>query len=131
VVTGLRSVDIARLLLSDIDWPNGEIRITQAKTGNPLTLPLTTDIEEAIKDYILNGRPKSDSNCVFLTCRAPFQGFARGNSIAAIYDFYLSKGDMRRTAWDGKSFHSVRRAVGSNMVKQHVPVTTVAQVLFH
>jgi integrase len=31
-VTGLRAVDIVRLKLGDIDWRNGEIRITQSKT---------------------------------------------------------------------------------------------------
>ena len=33
--TGLRAVDIARLKLTDIDWPRGEIHVSQSKTGSP------------------------------------------------------------------------------------------------
>lgn len=64
-VTGIRSVDIINLTFDAIDWINGEIRIIQHKTGKTLALPLTTDVGEAIQDYILNGRPKSDLPFVF------------------------------------------------------------------
>ena len=38
---------------------------------------------------------------------------------------------LQRVAFDGKGFHSLRRAVGKNMITSGVPVTTVAQVLGH
>jgi len=55
-VFGLRACDVAALKLTDIDWANGEIRLIQSKTGNPAVLPLTEDVGEALKDYILHGR---------------------------------------------------------------------------
>ena len=60
VVLGLRACDVRALRLTDIDWRRGEICIAQHKTGKPLALPLTTDVAEALKDYILNARPKLD-----------------------------------------------------------------------
>ncbi len=51
-VLGLRACDIVALKLADIDWLRGEIRIVQAKTANPVILPLTQDVGEALKDYI-------------------------------------------------------------------------------
>jgi site-specific recombinase XerD len=60
IVTGLRAKDICRLKLTDIDWRKGEINILQTKTGENLQLPLTTDIGEALQDYILNGRQPSE-----------------------------------------------------------------------
>jgi integrase len=57
VVLGLRACDVKALRLTDIDWRRGEICIVQHKTGKPLALPLTTDVGEALKDYILHARP--------------------------------------------------------------------------
>ncbi len=52
-VLGLRACDITALKLSDIDWLHGEIKIIQSKTANPVVLPLTQDVGEALMDYIL------------------------------------------------------------------------------
>lgn len=131
VVTGLRAGDIARLKLSDIDWKNGEIKIVQTKTGVSLALPLTQDVGEAIQDYILQGRQQSESDAVFLRHHVPFQAFADGVAIGDMYDDYRKRAGLPREAFDGKGFHSLRRAAGKNMVTSGVPVTTVAQVLGH
>ena len=129
VTTGLRAVDIARLRLQDIDWINGEIKIVQAKTGMPLALPLTTDVGAAIKDYILKGRQQTDSEAVFLRLHVPYKGFANGVGIGDMFDSYRKKANLPRNAFDGKGFHSLRRAVGRNMVTSGVSINTVAQVL--
>lgn len=65
-VFGLRACDIVALKLTDIDWLRGEIRIVQSKTTNPVILPLTQDVGEALKDYILNARPSAADKEIFL-----------------------------------------------------------------
>ena len=129
IVTGLRAIDIAKLKLTDIDWKNGEIRITQSKTSRSLTLPLTKDVGEAIQDYILHGRQKTESDAVFLRIHTPFQAFADGIAIGDMYNYYRRKAGLPRDAFDGKGFHALRRSIGRHMVVSGVPVTTVAQVL--
>lgn len=129
VVMGLRAVDIARLRLSDIDWQKGEIKIVQAKTGNSLALPLTNDVGEAIKDYILRGRQTTVSDAVFVGMRAPHKAFSNGVAIGDMYDYYRIRAGLPRDAFDGKGFHALRRTVGKGMVTSGVPVTMVAQVL--
>jgi len=129
VVTGMRAIDIAKLKLSDIDWPNGEIKLVQSKTGNSLALPLTTDVGEAIRDYILNGRQETDSNAVFLRQHAPFQAFADGVAIGDIYDEYRKRAGLSREPFDGKGFHSLRRTLGTNLVTSGIDVTMTAQIL--
>lgn len=129
VVAGLRAGDIVKLRLTDIDWEHGEINIIQAKTGVPLALPLTADIGEAIEDYILNGRQETDSDAVFLRLHVPYKGFASGTAIQDLYDDYCKKSLFPRNAFDGKGFHSLRRAVGKNLVTAGVPVETVAQII--
>lgn len=125
VVTGLRSVDITELTFSEIDWANGEIIVIQSKTNQPVVLPLTTDVGQALQDYILNGRPQSTLPNVFLRARTHF--LQMGRSIPyLIYNGYRQKLGLPKAP-----FHGLRRAVGSNMVISGIPVTTIAQVLGH
>lgn len=129
IVTGLRAVDIARLKLTDIDWINGEMKLIQSKTNQSLTLPLTEDVGTAIRDYILNGRQKTECDSLFLRMKPPFQGFINGNAIGDLYDDYRKKANFPKEAFDGKGFHSLRRRVGKNMATSGIPVQTIAQIL--
>ncbi len=125
VVTGLRSVDITALRFSDIDWVNGEIKLSQKKTDVPLALPLTKDVAEALVDYILNGRPKCDLNEIFLRSRIPYSVMGRRGIYSALNNVRLKAGLSKC------SIHGLRRALGTNLVIAGVPLATVAQVLGH
>jgi site-specific recombinase XerD len=70
--TGLRAGDIMSLKLRDIDWARKEITVVQNKTLQTNVLPLMEDVGWAIIDYIKNGRPISDSDCLFLNHLPPF-----------------------------------------------------------
>jgi len=128
-VTGLRAGDIANLRLTDIDWQKGEIRIAQSKTSKPLALPLTADVGEAIKDYILNGRQETDCDAVFLRLHVPYRGFTNGGAIQDLYDAYYKRALYPRDAFDGKGFHSLRRATSTGLVTAGVPIEMAAQIL--
>jgi integrase len=128
-VLGVRAVDIKNMKLTDIDWLRGEIRITQSKTGNVNALPLTADVGEAVRDYILHSRPNSTDNNVFIKSYPPFVAFKDAWSVGDIYDRYRKRAGLERKAFDGKGFHSLRRALGKNMTVAGVEVTTTAQTL--
>jgi site-specific recombinase XerD len=128
-VAGLRAVDVRNMRLSDIDWARGEIRIVQSKTGKTNLLPLTEDVGEAVKDYILHARPNTLDDKVFIRLRPPFVALYDSWSIGDIWDRYRRRAGLPRDAFDGKGFHSLRRALGKNMVTAGVEVTTAAQVL--
>ena len=131
VRTGLRGVDIVGLRLRDIDWRAGEINILQKKTGVSLTLPLTTDVGEAIKEYLLEARPNSDSEHIFLRSKAPYQQFSRGCAIGGMFKGRQARAGIKRVAGDGKGVHALRRTLGRSMAVSGIPVTTIAQVLGH
>ena len=129
--TGLRSIDIANLRLSDLDWLNDSILIVQKKTGRPLVLPLETDTGNAIAEYILEARPESTSEYVFLRTRAPYRKLADCGSLDNILEKYLKSAGILRQPGDGKSFHALRRSMGTWMLESGVPLTTISQVLGH
>ncbi len=129
--TGLRGIDIINLRLPDINWRLGKISITQSKTGITLELPLLFEAGEAIKNYILNGRPKSEFNNVFLRAHAPYTPLKSTSSLDAILERYKRAAGISRIPWDGKAFHGVRRGLGRQLIIADVPVTTVMQILGH
>lgn len=129
--TGIRAGDIADLKLTNIDWKNNEIRLVQGKTQELLVLPLDESVGTSLIDYILNGRPKSDSPYIFLRSIAPYYHFKDGVSVACVFRKYLTKAGISHSPGDGRTFHGLRRTLGTEMIIQGVPVTTVSQVLGH
>lgn len=123
-VLGLRACDVVALKLTDIDWVRGEIRIIQSKTANPVILPLTMDVGEALKDYILNARPDSADNEIFLRINAPHTRLAAAVTVGEIYrSCCIAAGVPSSTR-----FHNLRRTLGTSMVSNGISVYDVAQV---
>lgn len=123
-VLGLRACDVIALKLMDIDWLRGEIHIVQSKTSNPVILPLTQDVDEAVKDYILNARPSTADKEIFLRIRAPHK---RLSAAAAVGDIYRNC-CIAANLLTNKRFHNLRRALGTSMAANGVSVYDVAQV---
>ncbi|MGO4859438.1 tyrosine-type recombinase/integrase [Arthrobacter sp. 2MCAF14] len=71
LITGLRACDIRSLRLADIDWRGGTIGIVRQKTGNPLTVPLPPLVLAKLAHYVLDERPVSAEEEVFLRLKAP------------------------------------------------------------
>lgn len=125
-VLGLRGVDVVSLTFDCLDWRSGEIKIIQSKTSKSLALPLTTDVGEALRDYILNARPQSTEQWIFLSVNAPFAKM----DACSLYSNYQN---YRRSAGlpTPSPMHGIRRSIATNMIIQGIPATTVAQVLGH
>ena len=129
--TGLRACDIIRLRLKDIDWRKGEIYANQKKTGRDVTLPLLSDAAEALKDYILNARPESDDDTLFLRISAPHKPVSNAVSIGEMFKRYQKKAGLQRQTLDGKGFHGLRRRLAKKLLVSGTPTTAIAQILGH
>ena len=131
VETGLRVVDILDLKLTDINWRKCEIAIIQDKTDEAIQLPLLADVGNAVADYILHARPKSDSPHVFLRTVKPHTKLGNMGNGKNIIGRYLAKAGIQHEAWDGKTFHAFRRTHGTRLVEAEVPLPDVADLLGH
>jgi len=129
--TGLRTIDITNLKLSDINWKQREISITQRKTGHPLTLPIDNEIIHALEKYIQHSRPTSLQEYVFLRNHAPYQPFNDGHAIGSMFRRRMKKAGLPKENGDGRSVHALRRTIGTQMVKAEIPLTTISQILGH
>jgi integrase len=128
-ILGLRAVDIIKLKLTDINWQRGDITVVQSKTGATVALPLTEDVGTALRDYIFHGRRPTDSSIVFQRYYVPFTPIANAVSVGNMFDEYRKKVGLPRVAFDGKCFHSLRRALGTSMITAGVSAEDAAQTM--
>lgn len=128
--TGLRSVDIRRLCLQDIDWKKGMLYLAQSKTGVPLILPLSGQVMNAIADYILTGRPECRHNEIFLTVKGPARPMnKRHGAFSSLCDKYFNAANVDKIP--GRSFHSIRRSFATELSEGGVPIEIISQMLGH
>jgi integrase len=129
--TGLRPGDIAALRLSDIDWHQALITVTQRKTATVLTLPLLADVGTAIAEYLLRGRPAgADDDHVFLRCQAPYVALASADL------HHVAAGAFARTesatqAGTGRGMRVLRASLATRMLENDTPLPVISQVLGH
>jgi site-specific recombinase XerD len=126
---GLRASDIAYLQFSNIDWEKNEIRLIQYKTGNPLSLPLLSDVGNAIIDYLKHGRFKSESQQVFISSRAPYVPANKSIVCKAIDEVIKNS----KISIDGRRHgpHSLRHSLACSLLKNEVPMPVISETLGH
>ena len=127
--SGLRCVDIRNLKLGDINWKAQELKIIQKKTGKPIAAVLNGKTLNAIADYILRERPKRDDNSVFIRAYPPYTGIASTSPLDYMIDKYCRLAGIEKKSY--RSFHSLRRAFGTELAEAEVPVTSISQMLGH
>jgi len=128
---GLRIGDVKSLKLTDIDWQKNHIQIQQNKTGNPLTLPLLTDVGWAIIDYLKEGRPITECNNVFVRHNPPFVSFASTSSLHGMISGIISKAGIPAGKKPRTGMHSLRHSLATGLLQNKVEVTTISEILGH
>lgn len=120
---GLRSFEVANLVLDDIDWRQGEMTI-RGKGGREDRLPLMQEVGEAVASYLRKSRPRTEFRSVFLTVRAPRRPLTPG----------AVKGIVREA---GKRIglkigaHRLRHTAATRMLQNGASLSEIAQVLRH
>lgn len=129
--TGIRAVDICNMKLKDIDWQKDIIYITQQKTGKPISLPLRNSYGNAIADYIINERPESQTEYVFIRSLAPFDKLeGDGGTIREILLKLESFAKIDRCNRMCGS-RMIRHNVASSLLKAGVAMSDISAVLGH
>ena len=127
---GLRIGDIRSLKKSSIDWNRKTINLKMSKTGQPIELPLLKDIGWAIIDYLQNGRPATNSECLFVRHRAPFNAFGCRNAFNKDLHRYLKAG-LNTPGDQRHGMHSLRSTLAGNMLEIKSPLPIISEVLGH
>jgi site-specific recombinase XerD len=121
---GLRSIEVARLQLEDVDWRSGEI-IVRGKGRREDRLPLPTEVGEAVAAYLTDARPLLPDRHVFLTCRAP-RGPIRADLVGDVVERTCLRAGLAHVGP-----HRLRHALAEQMLRQGAGLTAIGQVLRH
>ena len=128
--TGLRAVDICALRLQDINWEHSIIHIVQQKTGRSHDIPLTESIGNALVDYLLNERPPSDLDYVFLSAVAPHGPLMSHSGIRNVLFHVVNDSDIEAK---GRIYGTriTRHSTASRMLRSGVPLPVISEALGH
>jgi integrase len=126
-VYGLRSGEVRRLCLDDIDWPHDRIRFVRSKSRRQETAPLEPRVGDAIARYLRNGRPKTDSRIVFLTLRAPHRPLSAGG-LYHVVERHVCKNGLPKK---GRGPHGLRHACARHLMESGRSFKEVGDHLGH
>lgn len=124
---GLRAGDVRDLLLADIDWSQGRIRV-MGKGRCESWLPLPQEVGDAVWHYLKRFRPKIDDEHVFLRVCAPFGPLPSSGPISKIVRRAIHRAGIEAPSMGA---HVLRHSAATAMLRQGVPLDIIGAVLRH
>lgn len=121
---GLRSIEVARLELRDVDWRAGEL-VVRGKGRRQDRLPLPDEVGAVLVAYLSRGRNPQTARHLFLTCRAP-RGPIRADLVGDVV-----KRACLRAGLPHVSPHRLRHALAGELLRQGAGLVAISQVLRH
>ena len=121
---GLRSVEVARLELADVDWRAGEL-VVRGKARRQDRLPLPAEAGEVLAAYLARGRTPAGARRLFLTCKAP-RGPIRADLVGDVVERACLRAGLPRAGP-----HRLRHALAAELLRQGAGLAAISQVLRH
>jgi len=126
-VYGLRSGEVARLRLEDIDWVQERMTVVRSKQHCSQLYPLTHEVGNAIVRYLQEVRPHCGRREVFLTLRAPFRPLSAG----ALYHVTRSRFDHLGIQTPHLGPHALRHACACHLLAEGLSLEAISDHLGH
>ncbi len=123
---GLRSGEIAHLMIGDIDWRVGTVMLRGTKSLRQDILPLPMETGQALADYLQHERPATSNPAVFVRQK---EGHDHPITSAAIQKVILHA--CRRAGLMHSSAHALRHTLACRLVENGSSLKEVADVLRH
>jgi site-specific recombinase XerD len=120
---GLRSIEVARLELDELDWRVGEL-VVRGKARRRDQLPLQADVGEALAEYLSRRGPHA-SRRVFLTLRAPTRPI-RADLVGDVVQRACKRAEVQHVG-----AHRLRHALAGEMLREGASLIDISQVLRH
>lgn len=125
---GLRANDVWQLRLIDIDWHAATIRVC-GKNKRQTQLPLTQEVGQAIADYLQHGRPRTDSEYLFVRAMAPFRQFRDTRAICDLAKLAMCRAHVNGP--DRGAAHVLRHSAATSMLRQGASLQDISVILRH
>ena len=123
---GLRAGEIARLMISDINWCAGTVTLRGTKSLRQDILPLPLEAGQALADYLQYERPATNHPAIFVR-----RMVGRDQPITSAAIQKVIKRACRRIGLPHASAHALRHTVACRLVENGSSLKEVADVLRH
>lgn len=125
--TGLRGTDILSLTPENIDWEKETIHLVQSKTGVELTLPMNAIVGNAIWEYLIYERPKSEERIIFVNGVRPY------NKISSAWDHLKNVFNEAGVRKDGgrTGVRIFRHHLATSLLGSQVSSPVISSILGH
>jgi integrase/recombinase XerD len=125
---GLRSGEVIKLQLDDVDWEGGHLRI-RGKNRHECLMPLPTDVGEALAGYLKQGRPVTEDRHLFVRARAPFTGLMHdSDGVGSIVRNALQRACVEAPHMGS---HQFRHALAVRMLQEGASLPEIGDLLRH
>ena len=126
-VYGLRSGELRRLRLDDIDWRRDRICFQRSKSGRWDAAPLQPAVGEALARYLTQTRPATAERVLFLTVVPPY----RPLSAPGLASLVASRYPADERPEHGRGPHGLRHACARHLVESGHSFKAVGDLLGH
>jgi len=121
---GLRTSEVAKLTVDDINWEDKTMLIKDRKNDPHLLLPLTEQVIRILKAYITLFRPPSQRSQLFLSTKAPIRPLKK-KYFTQLTKKIFDKADIKGHA------HLLRHSFAKRLTEQGQPLPVVQKLLGH
>jgi site-specific recombinase XerD len=125
---GLRNGEIRHLLLDDLDWRHGILRVNESKGGKSREMPLPAPVGEVLAEYIRYGRPCSTRREVFLRHRAPGGVLGTTTGVSNIIQRLAKRAGV---ALPRNGQNVLRHSLATHLVNREVSIKAICDLLGH
>jgi integrase/recombinase XerD len=124
---GLRTGEVAHLTVQDIDLDGRVLRVPQSKTGQVLSLPLSTQAVRVLRRYLKFGRPRTKYSEVFVSVIAPLRPMERG-AISELFRRRVKDTDLPLA---DRSPYGLRHGFAMRLLERGVGIKAIGDLLGH
>ena len=126
-VYGLRSMEVRKLKLDDVDWQRDLLFIPRTKGRRTEPYPLSPTVAEAIACYLERVRPRSPHREIFLTATAPIRPLGDGTVSRMI----ARRARSLKPPVMPHGAHAVRHACATHLLEQGMSLKEIGDHLGH
>ena len=126
-IYGLRSSEVVKLRLDDIDWEHDQLRIPRAKRHEPQIYPLLPSVGNALLQYLQSGRRPSPRREVFLTLISPYGPLSQGGLFNAV----SARLKSLNVQFAHHGPHALRHACAGRLVAEGLSLKEIGDHLGH
>lgn len=125
---GLRSGEVVRLCLEDLDWSNATLRIRSRKTGHGALLPLTDEVGTALAAYLQGARPETTYREVFVVHRLRTGTPISASVVQSAVEHALSKAGILAPT---RGSNLLRHSMATGLLEHGAGLQEIADLMGH